>query len=149
MSRLPLICLALVAAAGLGLGYGVSWVQRDGHPTRESGAAPSRDAPAPEAGQDPPREAAAGGRRALLVGVTKYDHLPANTRERLPRWDEGLTGHGCRTGLAVDQTGETPWSCAVTRDVEKEKAVQDRELTPIADGPEAPGCVRGWCPYNV
>src|SRR6266568_4116072 len=63
-------------------------------------------------------------------------------RQRLPRRYEVLTGHWRRTGLAVDQARETPWTCSLTHDVEKEKAVQDHDLTPIADGPEAPGGVR-------
>src|SRR6266568_99583 len=63
-------------------------------------------------------------------------------RQRLPRRYEVLTGHGRRTRLAVDEARETPWTCSLTHHVEKEKAVQDHDLTPITDGPEAPGGVR-------
>src|SRR5205085_2081584 len=53
-------------------------------------AASPRGAAAPEAGQTPPQDATAGGKRALLVGVTKYDHLPGNTHLAGPANDVRL-----------------------------------------------------------
>src|SRR4051812_48810157 len=76
--------VAVVIVAGLGLGYGVArWQSPDAlMPARESaGPAVSRldEGPAEKfraAEPDPAPTGKAVSRRALLVGVTKYDHLP-------------------------------------------------------------------------
>jgi hypothetical protein len=59
--------IALVLVAGLGLGYGITrWKGQDTLPPRESSPA--------EQGQE--AEGLAAGKRALLVGVTRYENVP-------------------------------------------------------------------------
>ena len=82
---LQLLCVAvIVVVAGLGIGYGVShwWKAGDAASAQEPSKA---ETPPPAKGPtEQPRSAAADpaptgkalGKRALLVGVTTYDHLP-------------------------------------------------------------------------
>src|SRR5438128_540996 len=75
-----IVAVAMVIVAGPGLGFGVSrlWRTDDSRPDREP-AAPEASRPAGQSQAAESNPAAAGpaaGRRALLVGVTTYDHLP-------------------------------------------------------------------------
>jgi hypothetical protein len=67
---------AVLIVAGLGLGYGLArwWRPADSSPTTPSAKESSERPQAAE--PDPAAAGNTSGRRALLVGVTKYDHVP-------------------------------------------------------------------------
>src|SRR4051812_2610902 len=73
--------IALVLLAGLGLGFGIKHLRRVDSPAPRdpSSSASHRMADGssdPDPEPEPIQEATTSDKRALLVGVTKYDHLP-------------------------------------------------------------------------
>jgi hypothetical protein len=82
ISHRRIVAVAVVIVAGLGLGLGISrfWIGREAAPRlvpETPAPEASRPADRPQAADNDPDPAGpAAGRRALLVGVTTYDHLP-------------------------------------------------------------------------
>jgi len=95
---LKLAGIALVILAGLGLGFAAArlWNQSTSFPVQEpSGSEASHASIRPaqtarKAGPDPAPPQKNSGKRALLVGVTKYDRLPASDHLRGPGNDARL-----------------------------------------------------------
>jgi hypothetical protein len=71
--RGPALLLAGLGTLGLMIGFAAAWLTRERPPGKEQPAHTGI-----VAGETAPRpDTPSGGRRALLVGVTRYDHLPA------------------------------------------------------------------------
>jgi hypothetical protein len=90
--------VAVVIVAGTVLGFGVArWRSADvlppgREPARQDVSLPTREAPgrSRDAQHDPGPPGQAAGRRALLVGVTRYDHLPRDKHLEGPANDVRL-----------------------------------------------------------
>ncbi len=91
--------VAVVIFAGLGLGFVAArfWKADASSPSQQisgSGVSPAqgRAEPPLAASTDPAPAGPAAGRRALLIGVTKYDHLPRDRHLSGPANDVRLMG---------------------------------------------------------